>query len=151
MNGHLSVKRSAKALQYRTPWLSFVPTVAALFMLNLLAYGTTLDADGDDVVAPLGVPLVDVVMRYLFYIGRFFFGDMAGIQLVCILAWAVHCMEAVVAAHICLACGATPSTLVLYTSLTFIGGVTQLFPLLQARRDILMDVESPPHRRDGRR
>ncbi|KEG09829.1 hypothetical protein DQ04_04571050 [Trypanosoma grayi] len=138
------------------PWLMFVPTFIAFFLLNYLACCTTVNADGTDLVMPPNIAateaeraasyrtqpdeysfnaqlfLEDTVMRRLFRMCRGI-GGMSTIRTVCSLAWLVHCMEIGIAFRICVSCNAAPHVFFFYVLITALGGVTQLAPLVNAR------------------
>ncbi|EAN77558.1 hypothetical protein, conserved [Trypanosoma brucei brucei TREU927] len=142
----------AKGLSYRRPWATFVPTLICFLLLNYLAFGTTVDEEGTDLVVPSGLGdnntsslsklqllFEDRLMRSLFRVGLFMFREMKVIQLVAVLAFVIHCGEAGLAAGICIRCKADRRTFGLYTVLTLLGGATQLGPLFEAEKDYLKD------------
>ncbi|RNF24490.1 uncharacterized protein Tco025E_02461 [Trypanosoma conorhini] len=150
-------------LQYRMPWMIFTPTFILFFLLNYLAWFTTVNEDGTDLVMSPYVAAVqaeraqnlwvqdypfdmrlfleDTVLRGLFGVGQRL-GGMDGIRVIWCLAWLAHCLELGIAFRICLACRATPAVFAAYCLLTVLGGVTQLVPLIEAR-DKYLSLQPP--------
>ncbi|ESL07018.1 hypothetical protein TRSC58_05300 [Trypanosoma rangeli SC58] len=151
-------------LQYRTPWMIFTPTFIFFFLLNYLAWFTTVNEDGTDLVVSPYVAsiqaerarnlwkqesafdmqffLEDTVLRTLFRVSQPF-GGMEGVRIIWCLAWLAHCLEVGIAFRICLSCRATPAVFAAYCLLTVLGGVTQLLPLIEARDKYLSLLPTP--------
>ncbi|KAH9597677.1 hypothetical protein LSM04_007064 [Trypanosoma melophagium] len=151
-------KKPIPTLPYRKPWLVFLPTCIAFLLLNYLAWGTTVNADGTDLLPSptvlalraerelsgynnnnnnnnafsLRLFLEDDLLRHLFYISRYF-GGMDAVRVIWLLACLIHCAELGIAVRVCAACRAVPLVWALYLILTALGGVSQLAPLLAAR------------------
>nr|CCC93348.1 conserved hypothetical protein [Trypanosoma congolense IL3000] len=139
-----------RELPYRRPWSLFAPTLLCFILFNYFAFGTTINDDGTDIVPTrlisggaasvfraARVLLENHLIRNMFIVSRFFFHGIGGIRVVCMAAWLLHCIEAVVAAWVCSRCGADRRTFGLYVVMTLFGGVTQLGPLLEAQRTYL--------------
>ncbi|KAF8304496.1 putative protein of unknown function (DUF4499) [Trypanosoma cruzi] len=141
-------------LKYRMPRMTFAPMFLLFFLLNYLAWFTTVNEAGTDLVMspyvatlkarkahalrneeyPFDMQLFfeDVVLRNLFRLSQLF-GGMKGVRLIWCFAWLVHCMELGIAFRICFSCRARTAVFAVYCLFTVAGGLTQLLPLIEAR------------------
>jgi hypothetical protein len=144
-------------LLYRAPLASYYFFAIMMILLTWLAFGSTPNAQGTDLVmsptveaqmasikehaavSPAGTkrPFYPQVFLFhltngLYHLGLYLGMNFAVIQAICCAAWVAHVAEATHAFRLCKKAKGSKLTTAVYVVVTFIGGFGQLVTLKQA-------------------